>query len=187
MSWIRRTLMLLAVAVVLPMATGCTISPAAFLLTPVQPWVATRMEDKYQHKNDHRTPILPPIQDGAPPPLCEDPPSDREVLRTMPRVIRGVPYVVEEFRDDIQIIKNRLVDKIDPPRHYPLIGMAQLHHCHWECVIYYTETVMSSMPFPTYVKKRRTQVVYIDKDHLHLYVGPNPDQQRETLNEMTKY
>jgi hypothetical protein len=54
-------------------------------------------------------------------------------------------------------------------------------------VIYYTETVMSSMPFPTYVKKRRTQVVYIDKDHLHLYVGPNPDQQRETLNEMTKY
>jgi hypothetical protein len=187
MSWIRRNLLLLAVAVVLPGAVGCTIHPAAFLLTPVQPWVPTRMEEKYQHENDHRTPILPPIRDGFPPPLCEDPPSDREVLRTMPRVIRGIPYVVEEFRDDIQIIKNRLVDKIDPPRFFPLVGMAQLHHCHWECVVYYNETVMSSYPFPMQTKKRRVQVVYIDKDHLHLYVGTNPDQQRATLNEMTKY
>lgn len=187
MSWIRRTLLLVAVAAVVTGAAGCAQTPLAFLLVPAQPWVGDRMEEKYQHKNDHRTPILPPIRDGVPPPLCEDPPSDREVIRTMPRVARGVPYVLEEFRDDMQIIKNRMVDKIDPPRFYPLIGMAQLHHCHWECVIYYTETVMSSMPFPTYVKKRRTQVVYIDKDHLHLYVGPNPDQQRQTLNEMTKY
>src|SRR5205085_1081173 len=130
-------------------------SPFAFLLVPTQPWVATRMDEKYNNQNDHRTPILPPVRDGFPPPLCEDPPSDREVLRTMPRVVRGVPYVVEEFRDDVQIIKNRMVDKIDPPRFFPLIGMAQLHHCHWECVIYYTETVQSSYPFPTYVRKRR--------------------------------
>lgn len=187
MAWIRRALLPLAAALVVPGVVGCTQLPLAFGLVPTQPWVATRMEEKYQYKNDHRTPILPPIRDGFPPPLCEDPPSDREVLRTMPRVIRGVPYVVEEFRDDVQIIKNRLVDKIDPPRFYPLVGMAQLHHCHWECVIYYTETVMSSYPFPTYVRKRRVQVVYIDKDHLHLYVGTNPDQQRQTLNEMTKY
>jgi hypothetical protein len=30
-------------------------------------------------------------------------------------------------------------------------------------------------------------VIYSDKDHLHLYVGPNADQQRTTLQEMTKY
>jgi len=30
-------------------------------------------------------------------------------------------------------------------------------------------------------------VVYIDKDHLHLYVGPNPDTQREISNGLTKY
>jgi hypothetical protein len=187
MSWIRRKLLFLAAAVVLPATVGCVSFPLAFVLTPVPPWTAERMEDKYQHKNDWRTPILPPIRDGFPPPLCEDPPNDREVLRVMPRVVRGVPYVCEEFRDDVSIIKNRLVDKIDPPRFYPLIGMAQLHHCHWECVVYYTETVQSAIPFPTYVKKRRIQVVYIDKDHLHLYVGTNPDQQRQTLLEMTKY
>lgn len=171
---VRRKIALLAALA--PLAAGC-----------VQPWVADRMSEKYQHVNDHRTPVLPPVRDGFPAPLCEDPPSDGEVLRALPKGVRGVPYVYEEFRDDIVITKNRAVDKIDPPRFFPLVGMAQLHHCHWECAVYYTETIMSSEPFPTYVKKQRTKVVYIDKDHLHLYVGPNPDQQRDTLLEMTKY
>lgn len=183
-----RKLILMAVIAVVPLSTGCTfLGPAMFFLTPTQPWVAERMEEKYQHTNDHRTPVMPPIRDGYPAPLCEDPPSDREVLRLMPRVKRGIPFVYEEFRDDVQIVKNRLVDKIDPPRFFPLIGMAQLHHCHWECVVYYTETVQSSYPFPTYIKKKRVQVVYIDKDHLHLYVGPNPDMQKQILNDMTRY
>jgi hypothetical protein len=165
-------------AVCLPfLATGCL----------VQPWTAERMTDKYQHKNDTRTPILPPIRDGFPEPRCEDAPSDREVLRALPQKIRGVPFVYEEFRDDITIVKNRIVDKIDPPRFFPLVGMAQLHHCHWECGIYYNELIQSSIPFPTYVKKPRVQVVYIDKDHLHLYVGPNADTQRDVLLEMTKW
>jgi hypothetical protein len=186
MTWLRRTILGLVACAGLN-ASGCGFHPAAFLLVPTQPWVADRMTEKYQHTNDHRTPILPPVRDGFPPPLCEDAPSDREVLRLLPRVARGAPYIYEEFRDDVSIVKNRLVDKIDPPRFFPLVGMAQLHHCHWECVVYYTETVQSSYPFPTYVKKKRVQVLYIDKDHLHLYVGPNPDQQKATLNEMTKY
>ena len=177
MSWVRHKLGLLAAAASLAaVGTGC-----------VQPWVPQRFEEKYQHTNDHRTPILPPIRDGFPPPLCEDPPSDREVLRTLPKRIRGVPYVYEEFHDDIVIVKNRIVDKIDPPRFYPLVGMAQLHHCHWECAVYYTETIQSAQPYPVFIKKPRVKVVYIDKDHLHLYVGPNPDMQRDITLEMTKW
>ena len=163
-------------ALLLTLSTGC-----------VQPWVATRMEEKFQHKNDYRTPLLPPIRDGVPEPKCEDPPSDREVLRSLPKQIRGVPYVYEEFRDNITIAKNRIIDKIDPPRFFPLIGMAQLHHCHWECGVYYNETIQSSYPFPTFVTHAKVQVVYIDKDHLHLYVGPNTDTQRDVLLEMTKW
>ena len=184
MSWVRCKGWLLAAAAVPAVVAGCGIPPVA---VPVQPWVAERMAEKYQHENDHRTPILPPIRDGYPAPLCEDAPSDREVLRSLPKGLRGVPYVYEEFRDDIVINKNRIVDKIDPPRFFPLVGMAQVHHCHWECAVYYTETIQSAWPFPTYISKPRVQVVYIDKDHLHLYVGTNPDQQRETLLEMTKY
>ena len=176
MSWVRHKVWLLAAAVPALTGVGC-----------VQPWVPARFEEKYQHKNDHRTPVLPPIRDGFPAPLCEDPPSDGEVMRALPKRVRGVPYVYEEFWDDTVIVKNRVVDKIDPPRFYPLVGMAQLHHCHWECAVYYTETIQSAQPYPVYLKKPRVQVVYIDKDHFHLYVGTNPDQQRETMLEMTKY
>jgi hypothetical protein len=54
-------------------------------------------------------------------------------------------------------------------------------------VIYYTETVQSDYPFPQYTKRNRVQVLYIDKDHLHLYVGPNPDVQRQISQDLTKY
>jgi hypothetical protein len=183
-----RRLLLIAAAVLPPLATGCNPMSLGLLTPiPVQPWVAERMDQKYNHRNDGRVPIMPPIRDGYPPPICEDPPSDAEILRAMPRVARGVPYIYEEFRDDIVIVKNRLVDKIDPPRFFPLVGPAQLHHCHWECVIYYTETIQSDYPFPQFTKKNRVQVMYIDKDHLHLYVGPNPDVQRQITSDLTKY
>jgi hypothetical protein len=183
-----RRLLLLAAALLPSLAAGCNPLTLGLLTPiPVQPWVAERMDQKYNHRNDGRVPIMPPIRDGYPPPICEDPPSDAEVLRAMPRVARGVPYIYEEFRDDIVIVKNRLVDKIDPPRFFPLVGPAQLHHCHWECVIYYTETIQSDYPFPQYTKKNRVQVMYIDKDHLHLYVGPNPDTQRQITHDLTKY
>ena len=186
MSWIRRKLWLFAL-VLLP-AVGCNPLTLGFLSPiPVPPWTAERLEQKLNHKNDGRVPIMPPIRDGFPPPICEDAPGDAEVLRAMPRVPRGVPYVYETFRDDIVIVKNRLVDKIDPPRFFPLVGPAQLHHCHWECVIYYNELVQSDYPFPVYVRKPRVQVIYIDKDHLHLFVGPDPETQRTVTQDLTRY
>ena len=106
------------------------------------------------------------------------------MLRALEHVTRGVPYVYEEFRDDIQIVTERIKDTIDPPRFFPLVGPAQLHHCHWKCTIYYTETVQSSYPFPVKVVKNRVQVVYIDKDHLHVCVTA-PDAQQQVIRDMT--
>ena len=91
---------------------------------------------------------MPPIRQGYPPPMCEDPPTEREVLRTLKRVKRGVPFVCEEFRDDVRIFNERIVDKIDPPRFFPLVGWAQLHHCHWKSTVYWPETIQSDYPFP---------------------------------------
>jgi len=188
MAWFRRKLLLLAAVVAGTASVGCNPLAMGFLTpVPMPPWVTERMEQKYAHKNDFRTPIMPPIRDGFPPPICEDAPSDQEVLRAMPRVPRGMPYVFETFRDDIVIVKNRVVDKIDPPRFFPLVGPAQLHHCHWECIIYYNETVSSDYPFPVQVKKQRVEVMQIDKDHLHLFVGNNPETQREIARDLSKY
>jgi hypothetical protein len=184
-----RTWVLLAVAMISPLsAVGCVpYSMGIFTPVPVQPWVTERMEEKYLYKNDYRTPIMPPIREGFPPPMCEDPPDEAAVIRALPHPVRGVPYVYEEFRDNIDVVSERIVDKIDPPRFFPLVGLAQLHHCHYKCTVYYTETIETMWPFPYKGVKPRVQVVYIDKDHLHLAPCGTPDAQRSVTRDVTGY
>ncbi len=153
---------------------------------PVPPWVTENLERKYiWNKTDFRTVVMPPIRDGFPPPVCEDPPDEATVLRALRDVARGVPYIYEEFRDDIEVITERIVDRIDPPRFYPLIGPAQLHHCHWKCTVYYTETVESGYPFAVRLRRPRVQVVYIDRDHLHIFPCSGPEVQQMMARDMT--
>jgi hypothetical protein len=140
---------------------------------PLPPWVEERVTEKLKDKANKAVPVLPPIPPGHRP-LCEDSPDQAAILRALPRVTRGAPYIYEEFRDDFDFTVERLVDAIDPPRFYPLIGPAQLHHCHYKCTVHYTETLESAYPSPFRCQRRRTQVVYIDKDYFHR-VGGDPD------------
>ena len=117
---------------------------------------------------DERVLIKPPIKAGEKP-SCDREPDTAEILRALPKLPRGVPGICEQFREDVEIVKEKLVDKVDPPRFYPLVGPAQTHHCQWKCTVYFTEIVEVAYPFPAVVKRRRAEVVYIDKDHLHLY------------------
>jgi hypothetical protein len=182
-----RRFLLLAVAAAGPAGlSGCwPLSMGLFTPVPMPAWVTERMEERFCHKNDFRTPILPPIQEGYPPPLCEDPPDEARILRAMPHVARGVPYFYEEFRDNIQIVTELIVDKIDPPRFFPLVGPAQLHHCHWKCTVYYDETIQSDYPFPFKCRRPRVQVVYMDLDHLHLAPhNHSPEVQRSVYHDL---
>src|SRR5262249_5375912 len=105
-----RTLVLLATSVAVAGLCGCVPwSMGLATPTPVPAWVYERMQEKYCHKNDWRTPILPPIKEGAPPPICEDPPDEARILRAMPKVTRGVPYFYEEHRDNIQTVAELIV------------------------------------------------------------------------------
>ena len=182
----RRSLLLWAAVVLAPLAAGCApFSMGILTPIPVPPWVTERMEEKYCYPNDFRTPILPPIREGFPPPTCEDQPDDARVLRALEHVTRGVPYFYEEFRDNVEIVKERIKDNIDPPRFFPLIGPAQLHHCHWKCTINYNETIESGYPFPFRCRRPRVKVIYIDLDHLHLYPGCTVDSQRAVNRELS--
>jgi RNA polymerase sigma factor (sigma-70 family) len=108
------------------------------------------------------SPILPPAAAKAPP----TPPSTAEVLRALPPVRRPGSATYEESRDDFDVVVERLSDKLDEPRFYPLVGPAQMRHVHWKCTVHYTETITSEFPFPFESQRRRSQVVYIDKDQL---------------------
>ncbi len=85
------------------------------------------------------------------------PPTDREILRQLPKLAK-LPI------GDISIVKNRIVDKIECPKVYPVVGLAKLHRQQWECRVYYTETAPDADA--NCVKKNRVDVVYLDKNNL---------------------
>src|SRR5262249_37713797 len=89
--------------------------PSLPAVIPVPPWVSDRMEAKYPRRFKERPPIMPPILPGQPLPTCEDPPSEEEVIRALPKVTRGIPFVYEEFRDSYEVVVEKIVDRIDPP------------------------------------------------------------------------
>jgi hypothetical protein len=119
---------------------------------------------------DVHTPPHPPVR--AEEAVQGEGPSEVSILRALPRTVR-VPGLCEVSRDDIQIVTERIVDKIDPPRFFPLVGKARLHHLHWKCSVYYRETITGTYPFPFRSVRPRCDVVYIDTDRLEL---PDPGE-----------
>lgn len=152
-------------------------APASGTPAPVavRPWEQDR-PDNYLPK------VIPPLEEGDD---GSQPPSNQEILAALPAFARGIPYVYDQYRDDLSITTEKLVDRIDPPRFFPLIGTAQLHHVHWKCTVTFTQVVEIQNPLPFTCRTQQSEVVYIDKDHLHLSVEKDEAaRQRQTAAEM---
>ncbi|MBN1910781.1 MAG: hypothetical protein JW818_13635 [Pirellulales bacterium] len=139
---------------------------------PVSPYFQSALENKaYEHERYERVPILGPITSGGPP-VALDPPSDDEIMRALEKAHAtegGVPYLYTAQRDNVRIIVEPIADYVDPPRVYPLIGPAQLHHAHYKCIINYSETKHVGWPIPYTVNDEEAQeVIYIDHNHFHM-------------------
>ncbi|MFM9059993.1 MAG: hypothetical protein ACKOSQ_12885 [Planctomycetaceae bacterium] len=169
----------LLLAAVLPLQSGCfwitaqgpNLGPLAFPI-PVPTFMQKSREDHFwNYERYERSPVLGPLQPGGP---CEalDEPSDDEVMRALEkaRPVQGNwPFLFEIQRNRVRITKCKIADYIDPPRHYPLVGPAQLHHAHYKCTIYFPEVTRVGWPVPhTLVDEDVQEVVYIDHDHLHM-------------------
>ncbi|MCA9248824.1 MAG: hypothetical protein KDA42_16975, partial [Planctomycetales bacterium] len=86
----------------------------------------------------------------------------------------GLPFLHEVQRNDVRIVKEKIADYIDPPRVYPLIGPAQLHHAHYKCTVHYSETTRVGWPIPhTKTDEDSVEVLYIDHNHLHMVGNVN--------------
>ena len=130
------------------------------------------MEDRQWNKERYeRVPILGPITSGGPP-VALDPPTPDEVMRALEKaqpLQGGVPLLYQRQRNNVRIIVEPIADYVDPPRVYPLVGPAQLHHCHFKCTVYYTETTHVGWPLPhTLVDEDSSEVIYVDHNHLHM-------------------
>lgn len=178
---IKRRLYVLFAAVFVT-AVGCitTHGPSLGILSvpvPVSPYLQTKAEDDFWVKERYeRVPILGPISANGPH-AALDAPSDDEVMRAFLKshpLKSGIPFLYDVQRNDIQIVKEKIADYLDPPRFYPLIGPAQLHHAHYKCTLFFTEKTYVGWPVPhMLVNEEAQEVLYIDHNHLHM-VG-NPD------------
>ncbi len=164
-------------------ATGCSMvaGPQLGMLgfpIPVSPYFQKLPEDKFwMHERYDRMPILGPITPGAPE-TALDPPSEDEVMRVLEKsrpVAGGYPFLYERQRTNVHIVCEPIADYIDPPRVFPLVGPAQLHHCHYKCIVSFTEITHVGWPIPyTTTNEDAQEVVYIDHDHLHMVGNLDP-------------
>ena len=139
---------------------------------PVRPYVQKEQEDRFWiHERYERVPILGPITAGGPVEAI-DPPSDDEVMRALEKarpIQGGLPMLHEIQRNKVRIVKAKISDYVDPPRFYPLIGPAQVHHAHYKCTVYFTEITRVGWPVPfTKVDEDAQEVVYVDHEHFHV-------------------
>lgn len=94
-------------------------------------------------------------------------PADGDILRALPPMVGSIPFVFEEFRDDLVIVKNRTGEtKVGPQVFCPLIGVTRVVQTHWECAVYYTHIIQSDFPFPLTAKKNRVEVIYMERAKL---------------------
>jgi hypothetical protein len=169
-----------AIAMLSLSTTGCfwglqSLGPSlgiASIPVPISPYYQKKKEDEFWRKERYdRVPILGPITSGAEP-IALDPPSDDEVIVALEKAqpVQGnVPLLYERNRNNVRIVKEKIADYVDPPRHYPLLGPAQQHHAHYKCTIYYTDVRHIGWPVPhKLVDLDAREVVYIDHNHLHM-------------------
>lgn len=140
--------------------------------TPVSPYFQKEQEDRFWMKERYeRVPILGPITAGGPA-VSLDPPSPDEVMRALERarpVEGGMPLLHEVQRNNVRMVIEPIADYVDPPRVYPLIGPAQLHHAQYKCTVFYSETTRVGWPIPyTTVDEDTREVLYIDHNHFHM-------------------
>jgi hypothetical protein len=147
-------------------------------LIPVSPYYSELIEDRYiREERYEKVPILDPVEGQHAPLFCMDPPSDDEVMRALPdETGGGWAFVAETTRNNVRIVVEPIVDRIDDCRFFPLVGPARLHHCHYKCTVYYDKIIRSDWPVPFRHKDETIQVVYIDHDHLIRCAGPMTPQ-----------
>lgn len=149
----------------------------ASIPVPVSPYFQDAQEQRFWvHEKYLRAPILGPIAPGAPD-VGVDAPSDDEVMQSLERVRPcrgGVPLLWERYRNNVRIVKDKIVDRIDEPRVMPLVGPVQVHHVHYKCTVYFQEVTRVGWPLPyTTSTDDAQEVVYIDHDHLHMVGNVN--------------
>lgn len=189
---LRRISAVLLAGLAMVGGTGCSVDalyhgdlPFPFWMpVPVPQLIGDRIQDHVEKQYD-QVPIMPPVRDYAPV-FCMDPPSEYDVIRAMkkPSGHGNIPFLYEKIYNNMNIVVEKMVDHIDECRFYPLVGPAQLHHCHFKVTVYFDRIRASNYPFAWEVKDKDVEVLYIDKDHLHICTTPEMEAIPESYRDI---
>lgn len=186
-TFLKQAFLIAAVAVCTVPSSGCrlfywgavdALKLGAFWGTtppiPVSPYMSQQIEDTYHEEERYAgVPILDPVEGEHAPLICLDPPTPDEVVRALPDTTSGgVPFIAETSRNNVRMIVDLIVDRVDDCRFVPLVGPARLHHCHYKCTVFFDETKRSYWPVPFTTTDQRQEVVYVDHDHYIRCAGP---------------
>jgi hypothetical protein len=139
---------------------------------PILPSQSQRLEHDMAQEERDKVPILDPAPGEIAPPPCLDPPAEAEVWDKVPKFKNGCPPFYEVQRNNARFLIEKIGEKVDPCKIYPLAGPCQLVHCHYKCTVYFDELYWSDYPIPFNHRDPRVEVVYIDKDYLRRCGGP---------------
>lgn len=183
----RRGIVILAICLMTFSTSGCTLT-GGFLEVcwtymkfwetlppvPVPAYASQLMEDKlWEDERYNRVPVLDPVDGENAPIFCADMPSEDQVMRALPdSPAGGFAFFQESQRNNVRIVVEPIVDRLDECKFYPLVGPARLHHCHYKCTVYYDKVIRSYWPIPFTHVDQTEEVVYIDKDYLIRCTGP---------------
>ena len=174
--WLGASIVLASVVV----AGGLRWSRAAASGKPIPTVTASSVDPKMDSviqrfaEHEYRFPILDPIPGEIAPASCLDPPSEEEVWEKVPVFKTGSPVFYETQRDNVRILIEKIGEKVDSCKIYPLAGPCELIHCHYRCTVEFDEQSRSVDPIPINHRKARVEVVYLDKDHLRRCSNPPP-------------
>jgi hypothetical protein len=121
---------------------------------PILPSQSQRLEEDIKREERDKVPILDPIPAEFAPAVCLDPPNEEEVWNKVPKFKNGCPPFYETQRNNVRILIEKIGEKIDPCKVYPLAGPCQLVHCHYKCTVYYDELYWMDYPIPWIIKSR---------------------------------
>ena len=166
--------------------TGCEIAGGALItafnfagfwgttpLIPVSPYYSQMIEDTYHEEERYgKVAVLDQVEGDNAPLFCLDPPTTDEIVRALPPSVKGAggfAFIAEKSMNNVRIVVEPIVDRVDECRFYPLVGPARLHHCHYKCTVYFTETIRKGWPIAhTLEDVEEIEVAYIDHNHLHM-------------------
>lgn len=182
--WARGLLAGAILAVICTTQSGCGLSYVFRKISPLHPtgwsfaWPifasqSQRLEeDILREERDGRVAILDPIPADSTASACLDEPSEEEVWNKVTKFKHGSPVFYETQRNNVRILIEKIGEKVDACKVYPLAGPCQLVHCHYKCTVYYDELYWADYPIPFNHVDHKVEVVYIDKDHLRRCAGP---------------